>query len=131
MPSRAERSLRGRVRVWLERCAHLLGIAIIAWFLADSLRPRPGVGPEVVAAEGLAAELRRWSTGAAPGEVALTRDRAVPPAHREWLAALAAAGTRVTWDGDSVPPLAVALDPVPDPDGGTRIWAAAPPGRVL
>jgi hypothetical protein len=119
------------VRVWLERCAHLLGIAIIAWFLADSLRPRPGVGPEVVAAEGLAAELRRWSTVAAPGEVHLTLDRAVPPAHREWLAALAAAGTRVTWDGDSVPPLAVALDPVPDPDGGTRIWAAAPPGRVL
>src|SRR5690554_7580693 len=52
-------------------------------------------------------ELRRWSTVAAPGEVHLTLDRAVPPAHREWLAALAAAGTRVTWDGDSVPPLAV------------------------
>jgi hypothetical protein len=131
MPSRAERAPRGRVRVWLERCAHLLGIAIIAWLLADSLRARPGVGPEVVGADGLAAELRRWSTVAAPEEVHLSMDSAVSPVHREWLAALAAAGTRVSWDGDSVPPLAVALDPVPDPDGGTRIWAAAPPGRML
>ncbi|HEX7089511.1 MAG TPA: hypothetical protein VF192_05205 [Longimicrobiales bacterium] len=121
----------GRVRVWLERCAHLLGIAIIAWLLADSLRPRPAAGPEVVGTGGLAAELRRWSTVAAPGEVHLTVDSAVSPAHREWLAALAAAGTGVSWDGDSVPPLAVALDPVPDPAGGTRIWATAPPGTML
>jgi len=119
------------VRVWLERGAHLLGIAIIAWFLVDSLRARPGTGLQVVEVEGLVAELRRWSTVAAPEEVHVTVDRAVSPVQREWLAALAAAGTRVGWDGDSVLPLAVALDPIPDPDGGTRIRVAAPPGRTL
>lgn len=131
MPSRAEPGARPRVRVWLERAAHILGLAIIAWLLVDSLRPGPGTGGELVEAGALADELRRWSTVAAPDEVHLTVDATVSPPYREWLAALAAAGTRVSWDADSVVPLAVALDPVPDPGGGTRIWAAAPPGTML
>jgi len=131
MPSRAEPGARPRARVWLERAAHLLGLAIIAWLLVDSLGPGPEAGGELVEAGTLADELRRWSTVAAPGEVHLTMDAAVSPPYREWLAALAAAGTRVSWDADSVVPLAVALDPIPDPAGGTRIWAAAPPGTTL
>ena len=131
MPSRVEPGARPRARVWLERAAHLLGLAIIVWLLVDSLGPGPGTGGELVEAGALADELRRWSTVAAPDEVHLTVDAAVSPPYREWLAALAAAGTRVSWDADSVIPLAVALDPIPDPGGGTRIWAAAPPGTVL
>lgn len=120
----------GRLRLWLERAAHLAGIALIAWLLVDSLRTPPR-GAEVLGPETLAAELRRWSTIAPAERVHLRVDGQVAPAHREWLAALASAGTEVSWEDDVVSPLAVALDPVPDPDGGSRVRVAARPGTMV
>lgn len=120
----------GRLRLWLERAAQLAGIALIAWLLADSLRTPPGA-VEVLGPESLASELRRWSTSAPAERVHLRVDGAVAPAHREWLAALAAAGTEVSWEDDVVSPLAVALDPVADPDGGARVRVAARPGTMV
>jgi len=131
MPSLAEAPDRGRIRLWLERAAHLAGIAIILWFLIDSLWTRPGANAEAVEVGALPAELRRWSTTASPHRVHLQVDGAIQPAHRDWLAAIAAAGSEVTWNGDSVMPLAIALDPVADPDGGTRVRVAAPAGTTV
>lgn len=131
MPSPADGGARDRLRVWLERAAHALGIAIIAWLLVDSLRDRPPAAPRVVALDALPAQLRRWSTATTPAQVHVRVDRALAPAHREWLAALAGQGTLVSWEGKGVLPVAAALDPVADPDGGTRVAAAAPAGTTV
>lgn len=120
----------GRLRLWLERAAQLAGLALIAWLLADSLRTPPR-GVEVLGPDALPAALRRWSTSAPAERVHLRVDGAVAPAHREWLAALAAAGTGVSWEDDVASPLAVALDPAPDPDGGSRVRVAARSGTVV
>jgi hypothetical protein len=120
-----------RLRVVLERVAHLLGIAIIAWLLFDSLRPQPERSVEVVAIDELATSLGRWSTASAPERVHLLADSTIAQLHRQWLAALVGAGTEVSWEGDAIIPLAATVNAVPDPDGGTRIVAAAPRGTMV
>lgn len=131
MRSLADATAAGRLRLWLERAAHVLGLAVIAWLLIEALRPAPDGAAELVALDALPAQLARWSTTAEPERVHLRVDGAVAPAHREWLAALAAAGAHVSWGGDSVLPVAAAIDAVADPDGGTRILAAAPRGATV
>src|SRR5688572_1327741 len=139
MPSLAERSAdssggpsrdRG-VRVWLERAAQALALAIVLWWLYQSLRPAGEGATEVVALGELPAELSRWSTVSTPGRVHVRIDSAVAPATRDWLAALASSGTRVTWEGHGVLPLAAVAEPVADPAGGTRVWVGAPAGAPV
>jgi hypothetical protein len=49
---------------------------------------------------------------------------------RDWLRALAAAGTSITWDGD-VPALAIAAEAMADPRGSVRLSVAAPAGVTV
>ncbi|SRR5579883_270308 len=80
------------------------------------------------------AALRRWTTGPAPNAVdALVRD--LPGGvDRDWLAALAGTGTRVTWRVAGTAPLADAamvVEPLPDPSGVVRVGVAAPAGAAV
>lgn len=131
MPSLADATGPRRLRRWAERAAHAIGIAIIAWLLVDSLRPDDAAPTQVAETASLPTELHRWSTTGAPQRVHLRVNRAVPPAQRDWLAALARAGSVVTWEGDEFPALALEIEPVVDPGGGTRVRAAAPSGTAL
>lgn len=133
MPYRADdrAGARARVRLWLERAAHVITLAIVGWLLVDSLREDRNDSAEVVGVDDLTTALGRWSTVAAPGRVHVTLDTAIVPATRDWLAAIAAAGARVSWGGDDLLPLAAVTEPVADPAGGTRIWAAVPSGAAV
>ena len=122
MPSRAKRA-----RIAAERALRvlaLLTLALAAWRAA-----RPPSDPPVDAARtaDLQDALVRW-TVAAPRHAHLSLDRAPGGAERDWLRALRRAGSAVSWDGDSIPALAVEVAPVASPRGGSMLWVTAPAG---
>ena len=130
MPSPVERDVT-RIRIWLERGAQALALAIVAWLLYDALRPRDRASVDVVNVRQLPGALRRWSTVASPTHVHARLDSALGSSDRDWLSALASSGVRVSWDGQGVVPLAAVAEAVADPAGGTRVWAAAPRGAPV
>src|SRR5574341_680664 len=111
--------MRSRVDV-VEGVARGVALAILAGLLLRSLRRSPG---EAAAAgvDSLWVALVRWSTAAPPARVHLRIDRPLAPAQRDWLAALASTGTRVTWEARDLRPLAAVADAVADPAGATRV----------
>lgn len=123
--------MAGGLRIWLERVAQGLALAIVVWLLVQSLRRGEGDATEAAEVRALPAALARWSTSASPARVHVTVDSALSPAQRAWLGALGGAGTRVTWEGDGVVPVAAVADAVADPAGGTLIRAAAPRGTTI
>ncbi|MFI5207026.1 MAG: hypothetical protein ACHQU8_00800 [Gemmatimonadales bacterium] len=128
MLSRAERLVSARIA--LERIARGVALALLAWLLVRSLRSP--VGPvDTSGVASLTPALKRWSMRAAPSAVHVRVDGAISPAQRDWLAALAASGTRVTWSGAGALPVAAVAEPVADPAGATRIVVAAPAGAVV
>ena len=119
-------------RLWLERIARGLALLLLLWLLVDLFRGRTEPLRASVRAQDLTAQLFRWSTAAEPASVHVESAGFIPPFQRDWLAALSGAGTRVTWGPIGGVPLALAVEPVPDPEGGVRAWIAAPTGvRVL
>ena len=117
------------MRIAFERFARGIALALLAWLLVRSLRAPAGPADSSGVAS-LTPALRRWSTRVAPSAVHVRVDGALSPVQREWLAALAASGTRVTWSGTGLAPLAAVAEPVADPAGATRVLAAAPAGTV-
>jgi hypothetical protein len=118
------------MRIAIERVAHGLAFVLLAWLLVRSLQPP--VGPSVSSGvASLGPALARWSTRASPSAVHVRVDGSISPAQRDWLAALAASGTRVTWSGSGSLAIAAVAEPVADPAGATRIVAAASRGVVV
>jgi hypothetical protein len=118
------------VRVGLERGLRLLVIAALAWCLVRALTHRADAA-EGARSDTLRSALARWSTVSAPGAVRVSLDRPPPGLQREWLAALASAGTDIHWSGDSLLPTAVAVAPLADPAGSLEAGIAAPAGRTV
>lgn len=120
MPSRAER--------WRAALEWMARGALLATLLALAVReqgaPPPGAS---AAARGaaIAGELDTW-THRAPSRLDVTFDSAPTPATRDWLAALARAGTPVTWRARGLAPLAVIAERAPGPDDVVRVSVAAP-----
>jgi hypothetical protein len=129
MLSATERSLR--MRRWLEWSCRAVALGLIAWMLFDAMRgsSRPSVTESSPASE-LSARLAEWSYGDRSVGVHVEAERALDPAERSWLRALARDGRRVTWSGE-LPALAVDAAPVAEPSGGARIAIAAPAGRWM
>lgn len=118
------------MRSRVELALRALGLAALMVALVQSLVPRdaspftrtltPAQLPAVLAAaEPL------------PDSIVLVADTALDPHYRDWLAAARDAGLGVRWSGDSIPALALAVDPVPDPAGGSRVAVAGPARAVL
>lgn len=125
MPSRAE--WRAVVEHVL-RGAVIVALAVMLW---QSLKATPSVPNDEIDARTLAGMLPRWSTTATPPrriEVAL--DSAPSPLERDWLRALAGAGSRIGWTGD-LPAVMIATEPVASPVGGLRVRVAAPGGSEV
>lgn len=119
-------------RLWLERIARGLALLLLLWLLVDLFRGRTEPLRASVREQDLTAELSRWSTAADPASVHVESAGFLAPFQRDWLAALSGGGTRITWGPGGEVPLALAVEPVPDPEGGVRAWVAAPSGtRVL
>ena len=123
MPSRADRVRAGAEHAL--RAVAITALALAAWQRVHPAPPRP---PSAARADtrGLPAALVRWTATATPAaHVAL--DTLPDAITRAWLAALSAAGTRVTWDAAHAPALAAAAEAVADPAGGMRVDAVLPP----
>lgn len=121
--------MRSRVEwgEWVLRCAMLLALALGIVAALVTLRDRPadyargGSG-------AVRAELSRWSSVENPARVHVVLD-SVPQADvRDWLAALPGAGTEMSWEGMSLAPAAISVEPVVDPKHLLRVWVAALPG---
>ncbi len=121
----------GSGRRALELALRLTAAGLLAWALWLALRPAGPGAVEAADSRTLRAALTRWSTVTAPRRVVLGFDAPPPAAERDWLAALAAAGTTVHWAAPPLLPTAVTLEPTPDPAGGLVLRAAAPPGARL
>jgi hypothetical protein len=121
------RSRRSR----FELASRVTAFGLLGWLLGAALFPPPHRRTESASAANLSARLGAW-TGAAPG-TALHGDFVVvpPPWEVAWLAALSRSGHAVSWSG-TPPAVAMSVEQVADPLGGSRIAIAAPPGtRVL
>lgn len=119
---------RHRLRIGLERTAHVAALVLIALLIGHALyaqRARPSLR-----AEGLEVgeALVRWSTSVNPRRIHAAIDSVPAPSVRDWLAALPGAGTEAGWDGETPAPSAVSVEPVADPRKPSRVWVATSPG---
>lgn len=119
---------RRRLRIGLERAAHLIALLLIALLVSHALYAQR-VRPSLRAGElEVGTALARWSTAENPQRVHASFDSLPTPNVRDWLAALPGAGTKVGWDGETPAPSAVSVEPVADPRSPSRVWVATPPG---
>lgn len=127
MPSRAD-APRAAIE-WLLRA---LSIGLLLVLLVRVLHPELQARPVVVSDSGrLHSALPAWTASALP--TLHLRLASVPaPLDRDWLHALAHAGTSVTWQGDSIPPTAATITRMIDPVPMWRAAVAVPRGsRVV
>lgn len=106
------------------RASALVALAVMLW---QSLHPAGDAGGRSVrAGEVHGGALSEWSRSTtAPREIQL-QPSAVPTAvERDWLRALAGAGSRVSWNGN-LPSVMVSADPIASPSSGAIISVAAP-----
>ncbi|HEU5219189.1 MAG TPA: hypothetical protein VFU23_11050 [Gemmatimonadales bacterium] len=120
----------GSGRLILERLGSAGALGLLAWLLFRFLAGAPPEAGVRVRAEQLPAALGRWSTVERPASVHAVIDGDIAPAAVDWLAALARAGTPVSWE-TSAAPVALIVDPVADPAGGVRALAAVPAGAQV
>ena len=99
--------------------------------LWKSLWATPSARNDEIGARALAGMLPRWSTMATPPRrIDVELDSAPSPLERDWLRALAGAGSRIGWTGD-MPAVMIATEPVASPVGGLRVRVAAPAGSEV
>ena len=115
----------------LERIARCVALAALLWLMILAFRDRTGPVHAVVRSPDLSRALTEWSTSRAPVGVHVRAEGAFAPYARDWLRALAGAGTGVTWEGAAPAPTALAAGRVADPEGGTSAWIAAPAGAAI
>lgn len=121
------RSRRSR----LEVASRVAAFGLLGWLLGAALVPPPDRHTESASDANLAARLGPW-TRAAPG-TALHGDFAIAPSPWAvaWLAALHRSGHTVSWSG-APPAVAMGVEHLAEPVGGSRIAVAAPSGtRIL
>ena len=119
-------SLAERARASAEWLLRIAVLAILVWLLVWTIRAQRHGAVDGAVTASLASKLARWSTVASPARVHVRIDH--PPAGRErdWLAALPGAGTAVNWNGPSLVPTAIAVEPRIDPARGADVSVAAP-----
>lgn len=106
-------------------------IAALAVMLWQSLHKQPSAADREVRSRTLSGMLASWTrTATAPERIHVQLDSVPGPLERDWLRALAAAGSKVAWTGD-LTPLMTAAQPIASPAGGLRVSIAAPAGSVL
>jgi hypothetical protein len=117
------RSLRSRV----EMACRVGAFGVLGWLLGGSFFPSSNRRTVRASASTVAAQLATWTR--APSTTILHVDLPVVPDAWivDWLDALRHSNHLVTWSG-SPPAIALATEPVADPEGGVRIDVAAPAG---
>jgi hypothetical protein len=118
-------------RRWLELALRTGAFAVLGWALWLAARPAlVSTSVERVTTSTLAERLSAWVLAGAPDSVRLSVDSLPDDSLLDWLVALRRAGTSVTWSGE-IAPLALAVEPVNAPAGGSRLLVAAPGGSSV
>lgn len=105
-----------------------VSVALLAWLLWLSLDRSRGFQVTSARSADLARALREWTAaGVAPDGIHVQLDSSPSPRERDWLAAIEAAGSAVSWNGE-LPAIAMAVQPIVAPRGGLAVLAAAPMG---
>jgi len=111
MRSRAEWALRG---------VALTALALLIWTVVRPAALQPRISDARGGLETALVNATRRPVAALDVVV-----DSVPTAlHRDWLAAIRAAGTKVSWSGRALPPVAVATSPVAEPESRIRVSVA-------
>lgn len=117
---------RAELRAALEHALRVTSIGLLAWMLWLSLDRGRAESFVSARSSGLDAAVKDWSaSGSAPDRIVVRLDSAPEPRLRDWLAALAGAGSDVTWRGE-VAATAIAVNRVVAPRGGYNVLVAAP-----
>src|SRR5687768_1047202 len=120
---------RAEVRVLVEHTLRGVVITGLAAMLWQSLREPTHAGNESVKARGVG-DLADWSTSPSVPALHVQVDSVPESRERAWLAAVAGAGTPVSWSGN-VPAVLIDARPAASPTGGTRVLVAAPRGSAV
>ena len=119
------------LRVVFERASRAVALASLLWLIVQSFRTGTASASSESGADSLATALARWSGADAPRRAHVRIDGDVPPVARDWLAAIAGAGTRITWEQGNAVPVAAVAEPAADPAGATSVRVAAPQGTQI
>jgi hypothetical protein len=129
MRSRAEPAPE-RVRRLAELVLRAVALAALAALLWRAVQPR-AVPRGEAAAGNLTPMLQRW-TLSAPAELRVVLDRAPDVSTRDWIRALARAGSAARWSASRpLRPSAVVAEPASEPNGATRVRFAAAGGEPV
>jgi len=101
-------------------------IVSLGFMLWQSLREPLGGGPAQIRSHVTGTALASWSRSpVAPGSIHVEIDSVPSRLERDWLEALRASGSDVSWSGN-VPAVMIDAQPVASPAGGIRMRIAAP-----
>ena len=115
----------------LEWALRAIGIAGLTALLVLSARESDSTRSTDVDTGSVGEELSRLTLASPPPGRIHARLASVPgPVSRDWLLALARAGSRVTWSGD-LPAAAMAVRAIATPAGGFNVEIAAPVGQTV
>lgn len=117
-----------RALEWTLRAMALLALVGLIVYTVYTYRVQPSAR---AAGSAVGEALVRWSGSDPPARAHVHFDSAAAPEMRDWLAALAGAGTRTTWSGAAPAPSALAVEPVADPERPSRLWVASPDGASI
>jgi hypothetical protein len=120
MPSRAE------VRLLVEHVLRAVVIVSLAIMLWQSLSASSGHERVQIRSHMTPGSLAAWSRSSnTPASIHVEVDSAPSRLERDWLAALGAAGSSISWSG-ILPAVMIDAQPVASPEGGIRMRTAAP-----
>src|SRR5687768_4097299 len=124
------RSRVERARVAAELVLRGVALAALAVLIWRTVRPAP-VTQTAVATRDIGAALAAW-TSSGPADAHVVFDAAPDPMTRDWMRALARAGTAMRWSTSRpLTPSAMVAEPAADPYGMTRVRVASHAGEPV
>ncbi|HEX6053967.1 MAG TPA: hypothetical protein VFZ21_32070 [Gemmatimonadaceae bacterium] len=124
------RSHAERARVVAELLLRGVALAAMAILLWRAFRPAT-VAQSAVATRDIGAALATW-TSSAPPDAHVVLDAVPDPLTRDWMRALAHAGTALHWSASRpLTPSAMVAEPAADPYGATRVRLASHAGEPV
>lgn len=113
---------------WALRAISFAVLLFLIWQAFHLLRERVSGRAE---GDSVRESLVQWSTRQKPEDVHVVFDSVPTPDLRDWLAAFPASSTKMSWEGPTLRPSAVTVEPIIDPKQPVRIWVAAPNGGTV
>ncbi len=122
--SEEERQFPVRTAIeWVLRVIGLVALVFLIWQAIHLLNEKISGRAE---GETVRESLVRWSTQETPHDIHAVLDSIPSPELRDWLASFPATQTAMSWEGVSLKPSAVSVEPIADPRKAVRVWVAAP-----